>query len=117
MSRTLASPTEYTLHVNRTERAETAKAVPVKDKELTWQELGECLIFVRLSCGLGLKEFAAVLGRPYQQIQQQESGRERPQIELLWMHEQFRRHLIIAMAKRCTNGVDVVTTISVKGEV
>ena len=117
MNGTLSSPTFSGSVLRPDTDTGTAKpAIRKPDKELTKRELGECLGYVRYACNLGLEEFAHALGIDPRYLKRMIDGVDRPQIELLWANDEFRKHLIIAMAKRCTDGVDVTVTISIKGE-
>ena len=78
-----------------------------------YARIGACLDEVRNVFGLTLKEFAAELGKNESQIRRQIEGKERPQIEAVFLVERFQGPMVIALA-RLAAGVEVDTVIHIR---
>jgi len=83
------------------------------------QRIGRCVELARKALGWSQKELAAALGdasgelRDVAQISRWESGKERPQFDVLWAVPAMRGQLVIALAD-LTEDIDIETTIRVR---
>lgn len=76
--------------------------------------LGLCIEDVQTELRLSLEEFAHALGKDERQVKRWQTAEERPQVEAVFAIERFQVALIVAMAKRIGNAVEVETVIRVR---
>ena len=77
--------------------------------------IGQCVERARKSLGWSQKELADALGvdRDVAQVSRWESGKERPQFDVLWAVEALRGPLVIQLAS-LSEAIAVETTITIK---
>lgn len=94
--------------------ARPAKA-DLKNLENHKAAIGRCVEHARKSLGWSQKELADALGadRDVAQVSRWESGKERPQFDVLWAVEALRGPLVIQLAG-LSQEIEVVTEIRVK---
>lgn len=77
-------------------------------------DAGEAIKIAQQLCGWSLKEFADQAKREERQISRWIEGKEHPQLDTLFAIKDFRKPLILALAKCAGLGVDVQTTITIR---
>jgi len=88
-------------------------------KTENWQELGRAVDRVRTMHRLSLKEFADALStedapRDERQVGRWIEGKERPQVDVIFGVQKFRRSMVIALAEEAGEGVEVDTVVTIR---
>jgi len=80
-----------------------------------WREqIGHAIQRAVSLLGWTLKEFAAAVKRDERQCARWINGSERPQFDVLFAVEALRQPLVLALAERAGQGVEIETTIHLR---